>query len=226
MKRKYLITSIVCFTLFIILAILLIFVDKTPIGPNNSSVGLSKLNGWVSELIGVNFTLYNITDWGGILPILTAICYAILGLIQWIKRKSIKNVDKSILVLGIFYLLIFGIYMIFNYVVINYRPVLINGYLEPSFPSSTTLMSITFMMLSIYQTNRLIHNKKLQSFIKLISIAVMLFLVIGRIISGVHWITDIIASIVLSIAIVNLYYFICSILTNATTVKTLEKPKQ
>lgn len=223
MKNKYLIFSILFFVLFIIFLVLLCLIDRCAIGPNNSVVGLATFNKWFSNLIGCNMPLYNITDWGGILSIVTALIYAIVGLLQWIKRKSIKKVDVSILILGGFYILIFAIYMLFNLVVINYRPVLINGYLEPSFPSSTTLMSITFMILSIYQTNRLINNKNLKKVINILSITIMLFLVIGRIISGVHWITDIIASTLLSIAIVLLYFYLCSFTNENNNTKVVVK---
>lgn len=207
MKKLY--VSFLFLVLFIGFTLCVWLCDRAPIGPNGSIVGFSTLNKWFSSTIGFNMILYKITDWAGILPVATAIIYGFIGLYQWIKRKKIKNVDSNILLLGGFYLLIFAIYMLFNYVVINYRPLLINGYLEPSFPSSTTLMSITFIMLSNYQINVYIKNKKTKGILSVLSIIFMLFLVVGRIISGVHWITDIIASILLSISILFIYQFLC-----------------
>jgi len=208
MKKLYI--SFLFLGLFIGFTLCVWLCDRAPIGPNGSIVGFSTLNKWFSSTIGFNMILYEITDWAGILPVATAIIYGFIGLYQWIKRKKIKNVDTNILLLGGFYLLIFAIYMLFNYVVINYRPLLINGYLEPSFPSSTTLMSITFIMLSNYQINVYIKNKKAKGILSVLSIIFMLFLVVGRIISGVHWITDIIASILLSISILFIYQFLCN----------------
>lgn len=207
MKKLYI--SFLFLGLFIGFTLCVWLCDRAPIGPNGSIVGFSTLNKWFSNTIGFNMILYEITDWAGILPIATAIIYGFIGLYQWIKRKKTKNVDSNILLLGGFYLLIFAIYMLFNYVVINYRPLLINGYLEPSFPSSTTLMSITFIMLSNYQINVYIKNKKAKGILSVLSIIFMLFLVVGRIISGVHWITDIIGSILLSISILLIYQFLC-----------------
>lgn len=213
-SNTYLIISIIFFALFLIFAICVWKIDRAPIGPNDSIVGFSKLNKWFSDLVGCKMTLYTITDLVSILPIATALIYATIGIVQWIKRKSIKNVDDDILVLGAFYVVLFIIYFMFNYIVINYRPVLINGKLEPSFPSSTTLLSITFMMLSIYESNRLLKSKTTKTVVNIISIVIMAFLVIGRVISGVHWLSDIIASILLSVAILFMYYFICERLNN------------
>ena len=224
-KNKNLIISLVCFALFIFFTIIVRFVDRRPLGPNSSLIGLATVNVWFSELIGSNMMLYKITDFVSILPILTALVFAGVGVYQWATRKELSKVDKSIWILGCFYIALFAIYMIFNFVVINSRPVLIDGYLEPSYPSSTTLLSITFMLFAIYQSNRLLSNQKLKTSIEIGSWVLMLFLVIGRIISGVHWLSDILASIILSIAIVYLYYYLAeekelSINENLTEVKT------
>ena len=71
--------------------------------------------------------LYTVTDWLGLVPIAFCLGFAIFGLAQWIKRKSLLKVDLSILALGGFYLLVMATYVLFEYVVINYRPVLIYG---------------------------------------------------------------------------------------------------
>lgn len=207
-KNRNLIISLVCFALFIFFTIIVRFVDRRPLGPNSSLIGLATVNVWFSELIGSNMMLYKITDFVSILPILTALVFAGVGVYQWATRKKLSKVDKSIWILGCFYIALFAIYMIFNFVVINSRPVLIDGYLEPSYPSSTTLLSITFMLFAIYQSNRLLSNQKLKTSIEIGSWVLMLFLIIGRVISGVHWLSDILASIILSIAIVYLYYYL------------------
>ena len=129
MKRNktILLTSIALFIAFALWTALICIVDVSPIGPNNSMVGFATLNKAVHSLTGVNMTLYVITDWLGLVPIITAFCFAVLGLIQLIKRKSILRVDRSIIALGIFYIAVITTYILFEYVVINYRPVLING---------------------------------------------------------------------------------------------------
>ena len=136
------IISVSLIFVFVLYTLAIKGIDVKPISPQNSSVGFAFVNGWAQAhaLFGVNMLLYTITDWGGILPLLIAVGFGILGLIQWITRKSLSRVESSILVLGGFYLLVFGIYLFFEFFIINYRPVLIDGYLEASYPSSTTML--------------------------------------------------------------------------------------
>ena len=220
-KNKDLILAGAFFGAFLIFTILVAMVDRSAIGPNGSIVGLSSMNKWFADIIGCNMMLYKVTDWVSILAVVTAVIYAVIGIMQWIKRKKLAKVDSSILILGVFYIAIFVIYVMFNYVVLNYRPVLINGNLEPSFPSSTTLMSITFLMFSNYQSDRFLKNKNLKLTAKISSTLLMLFLVVGRIISGVHWFSDIIASVLLSLAIVFLYYYLCKVFEEKKSKKTV-----
>ena len=207
MKRNKtnLLTSIALFIAFALWTALICIVDVSPIGPNNSHVGFATLNKAVHSLTGVNMTLYVITDWLGLVPIITAFCFAVLGLIQLIKRKSILRVDRSIIALGIFYIAVITTYILFEYVVINYRPVLINGYLEASYPSSTTMLTLTVMITAIMQLQDRIKNKALKNAITLIIALFTAFMVIGRILSGVHWITDIIGGALISTALITLY---------------------
>ena len=207
MKRNItiLFTSIALFIAFALWTALICIVDVSPIGPNNSMVGFATLNKAMHSLTGVNMTLYVITDWLGLVPIITAFCFAVLGLIQLIKRKSILRVDRSIIALGIFYVAVITTYILFEYVVINYRPVLINGYLEASYPSSTTMLTLTVMITAIMQLQDRIKNKALKNAITLIIALFTAFMVIGRILSGVHWITDIIGGALISTALITLY---------------------
>ena len=186
-------------------------VDVQPIGPQGSAVGFATINGWVHDLTGVHMALYTVTDWLGLVPIAFAIGFALLGLIQWVKRKHLRQVDFSILVLGGFYLLVMAAYVLFEVVVINYRPVLINGYLEASYPSSTTMLVLCVMPTTLMQLNARIKNQTLKRWVGFGITAFILFMVIGRLLSGVHWFTDIIGGALLSAGLVMLYYSITSL---------------
>ncbi len=192
--------------LFIALTVALGHVDVQPIGPDGSTVGFASLNGWVSEKLGVNMLLYTITDLLGLVIILYAFCFAVLGIVQLITRKSIKRVDYSILVLGGFYLLVIVAFAFFEFNVINYRPTLIEGRLEASFPSSTTMLVMCIIPTAIMQFNRLIKTKKARITVNTFTAALGLISVFGRIFSGVHWITDILGGFLLSLTLVTLYY--------------------
>ena len=190
---------------FILWTVLVSVVDIRTIGPDGSSVGFAALNGYVHERIGVHLLLYTITDWLGLLPVGTACSFAILGLTQWIKRKSLLKVDRSLLVLGGFYIAVLAVYIFFEIVVINYRPVLIGGYLEASYPSSTTMLSMCVMPAAMLQLHDRIKNHVFRRCV-MISVAVFTaFMVTGRLVSGVHWITDIIGGILVSAGLVITY---------------------
>ncbi len=210
-RKTSLLVSISSLISFVLWTVLISFIDVKAIGPNGSSVGFATINEWFHELTGVHLTVYNITDWAGLVPIAFCLGFAVLGLVQWIRRKSILKVDQSILVLGGFYILTMAVYVIFESVVINYRPTLINGYLEVSYPSSTTLLVMCVMPTAIIQLNSHINN---QTFRKIVSYSIMAFtgfVVIGRVISGVHWLTDIIGGALLSIGLVMMYRFVINI---------------
>ena len=191
---------------FVLWTVLILFVDVRAIGPEGSSVGFASLNGFVHNITGVNMSLYVITDWLGLVPIGVAFGFAVLGLVQWIKRKSLLKVDRSILALGGFYIIVMAVYVLFEIVVINYRPTLINGYLEASYPSSTTMIVICVMPTAMVQFRTRIKNDKFRRCIMLAIAVFIAFMVIGRLVSGVHWITDIIGGALFSTAIVLMYY--------------------
>ena len=203
--RKSFIVSICLLTAFVLWTVAISFVDVRAIGPQGSSVGFAGINGYVHNLTGVHFSLYNITDWLGLVPLFVCMGFGILGLVQWIKRKSICKVDHDILILGGFYIITIAAYLLFESVVINYRPVLINGYLEASYPSSTTLLVMCVMPTAVMQFNSRIRNKLLRNIVAATLVAFIAFMVIGRLISGVHWFTDIVGGALLSAGLVMMY---------------------
>lgn len=199
-KKNLLISGalILCAVLY---TILVKFVDVRAIGPDSSSVGLASLNSFMFNLTGVNLIWYTITDWLGLIPILIALIYGLIGLVQIIKRKSLFKVDKEIMSLGILYIVIVVLYVFFEKFVINYRPILIDGYLEASYPSSHTLMAICISGSSLMINNHLFKGKKWAKVENIISVVTMILIVGGRLISGVHWLTDIIGAILISVAL-------------------------
>jgi undecaprenyl-diphosphatase len=192
---------------FAVWTLLVSTVDVKAIGPLESSVGFATVNGWVHRLTGVHMALYTITDWLGLVPFFVAMGFGFLGLFQWISRKNLCKVDYSILVLGGFYLVTVAAYLLFEQVVINYRPVLINGYLEVSYPSSTTLLSLCVMPTAVMQLKNRVKNKTFGQILWLTMIGFTVFMVIARLVSGVHWVTDIVGGILLSTGLVLGYRF-------------------
>ena len=190
---------------FVLWTVLVSYVDVRAIGQNASSVGFATLNGYVHNLTGVNMFLYTITDWLGLVPIGVAFGFAVLGLVQWVGRKSLFKVDRSILALGGFYIIVLAMYIFFEIVVINYRPVLIDGYLEASYPSSTTMLVMCVMPTAMMQLHARIKSDVFRRCVLSSIAAFTAFMVIGRLASGVHWLTDIIGGALVSAGLVITY---------------------
>ena len=178
---------------FILWTILIQTVDVQPVGVNGTSVGFAAVNTWFHRLTGVHMGLYTITDWLGLVPIAVCIGFGLLGLTQWIRRKSITKVDMDILLLGGYYILVILGYLIFEMIPINYRPILIDGAMETSYPTL------------LFQVNRRAKNQTIRRMTAVFVILFSAFMVIGRLVAGVHWLTDIVGSVLLSSGLYCLY---------------------
>ena len=179
-----------------------LIVDVQPIGPQGSSVGFATLNQWAHNLTGVHMPLYVITDWLSLIPAGCILGFALLGLWQWMSRKSILKVDRDILALGGFYLAVAAAYVLFEVFSVNYRPVLIDGALEASYPSSTTMLSLCVMPTAAMQLQRRIADSRLRRWVCIAIAAFTVFMVFLRLVSGVHWLTDIVGGALLSAGLV------------------------
>ena len=205
MKKKKLRIATALLASFALWTALVSLADVQAIGPEGSVVGFATLNGSVHKLTGVNWILYTVTDWLGLVPIAVALGFAVLGLAQLISRKSLCRVDRSILALGVFYFVVMVAYLFFEAVVINYRPVLIDGQLEASYPSSTTMLVMCVMPTAAIQLNARIKDNLLRRIVTISVVAFTAFMVVGRLVSGVHWVTDIIGGVLLSAGLVETY---------------------
>lgn len=202
-----------CFALillggFAVWTALISCVDVGSVGPGGSRVGFATLNLAFHRLTGVNMTLYTVTDWLGIVAFAVAFGFGILGLCQWIKRKSVFKVDRGLFILGGYYVLVIALYLFFEKVVINYRPVLIDGRPEASYPSSTTLLTATVMPTAALQFRLRVKNAAVRRSLCALIYLFTAFMIIARLISGVHWLSDIIGGLLLSAGCVTLYGFI------------------
>ena len=209
-KRNFFISTILIL-LAVVFTILVKVVDVKQVGVNETSIGFVTLNQFVFKTTGVNMIWYHITDWLGLVPIFMAMVYSLLGLVQLIKRKSLFKVDKEIIILGLFYVVVISIYIFFEKVIVNYRPILMNGFLEASYPSSHTLMTICLCGSSII-VNKKMFNNKITKLMNMLSLIIIFITVIGRLISGVHWFTDIVGGIFISIALLMTLYSLIDVI--------------
>lgn len=204
--RKELLTGIILLSAFALWTFMILNVDVQNVGQKGTAVGFAAFNTWFHNITGVHLWLYNVTDWLGLVPVFICMCFGVLGLVQLIKRRSLFKVDIDIILLGVYYILVIFGYLIFEMIPINYRPILINGVMEASYPSSTTLLVLSVMPTLILQIKRRCENKALRNTVYIFAVLFSAFMVIGRLVAGVHWATDIIGSVLLSFGLFELYH--------------------
>ena len=212
MKKKNIILTSILLVVFGVYTYLVKTYNVKAIGPNKSKVGFATMNNWFKGIIGSNMTIYKITEYLGYALLLIVVLFAIMGLVQLIKRKNIKKVDREILSLGVLYASMAIVYVLFEKVIINYRPILIDKVLEASYPSSHTVLAIC-----VASSFCMISKKYFSKFTKLVNTIVLTLLTLvisGRIISGVHWLSDIIGGILISAVLISLFNTLIDIKEN------------
>lgn len=208
MKRKgfkSLLFGALYLIVFVVWTLLIQIVDVQPVGQNGTDIGFATINCYFHKLTGVHMVIYTITDWLGLVPIFICLIFAGIGLTQLIQRKSLFRVDYDIIVLGIYYIIVIFGYLIFEMIPINYRPVLIDGFMEASYPSSTTLLVLSVMPTLWFQAKRRMKNEVVLKYVCVLSALFSIFMLVGRTVAGVHWLTDIMGSILLSTGLFLLY---------------------
>lgn len=203
--KKELLAGSLLIGAFVVWTILIQLVDVQPIGVNGTKIGFAAWNSQFHQLTGVHMGIYTITDWLGLVPIFVCMLFGVIGLTQLVKRRSLFKVDSDIVILGIYYIIVIFSYLIFEMIPINYRPILIEGRMEASYPSSTTLLVLCVMPTLIEQVNRRMKKEILKKTIMMSAICFSVVMVVGRLICGVHWFTDIVGAVMLSGGLFSIY---------------------
>lgn len=190
--------------IFIVFTILVRVIDVQAIGPQGSSVGFASINGAVFSALGSNKFFYYLTQILGIVSLLLALLFVAMTIYQWKVRKKLSLVDRDLVALMLFYVLLGVCYGLFEVVIVNYRPVLLDG-LEASYPSSHTMLTICIMSTGILQIQKRIQEPRSRAQVQWVMALIIAIMVLGRLLSGVHWFTDIVGGILLSAALVKLY---------------------
>ena len=206
MKKNFILSGL-CGVLFLAWIAVIKSVDVRAIGPNGTSIGLATINKRVHEFFGINDLWYKVTEVLGIVAIAVVLLFALVGLVQLIKRRSLLKVDGEILALGGLFVLVMGLYVLFEKVIINYRPIIEEGSneVEASFPSSHTMLICVVMGSTCMLLKKYIANKGLRVLLQIVCMVVMVVTVVGRLICGVHWFTDIVGGILISCMLLALY---------------------
>ena len=192
--------------MFMLWTMLIQTIDVQPVGQNGTDIGFASLNVWFHEWTGVHMFIYTLTDWLGLVPVFICMIFGNVGLVQLIRQRSLLKVDRDIIILGVYYIIVILGYLIFEMIPINYRPIPIEGRMEASYPSSTTLLVVSVMPTLWFQVKHRIRNKSVRNVLLTFTVLFAAFMVIGRTVAGVHWLTDIIGSLLLSFG---LYFIYC-----------------
>ena len=206
MKKKALAAAILA-AVFVLFIILVKTVDVAAIGPNETRVGFAGINGAISGAFGYNGFFYKLTQILGYLSIVIALVFAEEGIEQLVRRKSFKAVDGELVVTGCLYVLTAIVYLFFEVVKVNCRPVIMPGDTAPeaSFPSSHTVLACVILVGAAIFCVRYLANKKLARILAIAFAATAGVTVLGRILAGVHWFTDIIGGLLISAALIAAY---------------------
>lgn len=181
-------------------------VDVNAIGPLDSKVGFSSINGAFRSLIGQSDLFYQISKYLGYLAILVAVGYVVLFIYSAIKNKSLKLVSKNLYALFAVYCLTVLVYVLFEIVVVNYRPVLEDGVLEASFPSSHTMLACVICATAVLTNVVQFKSCALRKIGNVALIVLAVAIIVFRTLSGVHWLTDIVGAIIYSAVLAFAYY--------------------
>ncbi len=198
--NKYSLMGLGFLFIFLILLILLMSVDKA--SNIYKEIGLYNFN----KIFLVDY--YN-ESWDGFsdvilyISILFILGLIIYGIYQLYKRKSLFKVDKDIILTGFGFVFIIIIWFIFDkFIDINYRPIAVNGSAQTSFPSTHVMLAC----FSLLATTRIIlkrnTNELKYNIITYGGVSILVILCsLGRILSKMHWTTDVLGAIFISLAI-------------------------
>ena len=217
--------ALIWFAVFAVFTALVLFVDVQPAGHPEGvdvNIGFASINipGFegIYNALGVSActAFYKISQFCGLVAIAVCVCMGLSGASQLFKRKGLHFVDSKIIAMGIYYIIVIAFYAFFTKVAVNYRPVIVDAVvLEPSYPSSHTVLALTVAIALIKFTENFIYEeRKAQILYRVVSWAFIAITILTRLFSCVHWITDIIGSLILSMALVELYEPIVAVVSN------------
>ena len=224
-RKGKLYTAGLFYVLWLALIVLLCLVDRQPIGPQDTVVGLASLNTLAQSLTGVSgsgvrMEWYQLTEYLGYFSLLVAACFALLGFVQLLRRRSLKKVDKQLLAMGGLFIALAVLYVFFEKVIVNYRPFILpeESGPEASFPSSHTMLTCVILGSAGIVLRKYVKSPALCTLLKLVCVLLILAMVFGRLLCGCHWFTDILGGVLVSLALLALFDAVIDMPTNGNQI--------
>lgn len=143
------------------------------------------------------------------LAFLVLAVFIILGLQQWITRRSLQKVDRGLLWMPLPLALMAITYLVFDkiwpFTAISTRP---NGSGEPSFPSTHVMMVATILFLATLNLPKYVKNPTLRLVIEILVVISVVLTCVGRVLANMHWVTDVIGGLIFAFIFTEIYYLI------------------
>lgn len=207
-SRASLIAGGVFLALFAALTVSLVFVDRQPIAGDGSLVGLATFNLNARAILGQSDLMEKVSNLLLVIPAASALAFAVIGVRQLVQSRSRAGVDRNLWWLLALYGAMLVLYVLFNCISPNNRPILEDGMCEPSFPSSHTLLAVTMCGSAMVQAVRRLRAGGWRTVVLVVLAIGMVGIVAARAMAGVHWATDILGGILLGAALVAFYHAI------------------
>lgn len=200
-NKKLVCISAVLFALFVIFTILAKVCDVGPLGAGGGAVGFSHINSAFNARFPQSRLCYKITQYLGYACVLVAAMNAMVALFDLIRTKSLKKMDRTYLATMVLYAAVVCFYVFFEVVVINVRPT------EPeaSYPSSHTMLAICVLYSQTILFRRVERGILVKKALTVLCWIAMFSMAALRLLSGVHWLTDIMGAVLLSASLLTCY---------------------
>ena len=150
--------------------------------------------------------------------------FALLGLYQWITRKSFQKVDQNLRAFIPPIILMVVVYIIFGkFIILSVRP---DGSGEPSFPSTHTMVVATIFSIVALNLKHYVRQKPLRIVLYIVMLILTILTAIGRVASNKHWPTDVACGLVFALVFTGIYYVLSKRKNPHRDIKHPEPPQK
>ena len=196
------ITALFFLATFTVFTVMVMRYDVQDIGFNGAPVGFATLNGAVHALFPYDEGCFAASEYIGYFCLGIAGVNALIAFIDFIKARGFRHMHRRYILTMVLYAVVVGAYVLFEFYEVNERPVAA----EASYPSSHTLLALCVLYSEIVLLGHSARRLRLWAdILRMLFVALMVAMVFMRLLSGVHWLTDICGSILLSLSLCTMY---------------------
>lgn len=218
--KKWFLAALILTAVFVVLTITVKYVDQKNIG--SQVIGWATINLWWRDIIGVRNFWQIASHIFAAITLIILVMFLVWQAIALLRRKSFRTMPRHWWFFDLTLIALALCYIVFQIMVINFRPLLIDGVAELSYPSSHVLLLATLWPVFILTLSREVKSRPWLRVASVIGIIVMTVGIIARLLSGYHWFTDIIGGIMLG-AVLTCWYQALTVRYNLPVPKEPDK---